>query len=177
MKIENLLHILCFASALWLFAGSAQASHSNPMCSLSAIGDDVNMCRISPAVSAQSCHEMGMSTLQLPDSCLAPDIRTLGALDLFEVACDRGYGASCAYGANLIVRGHAGIEQDFPRALGFADKGYEADNADSCNMLAFFYVNGAGAERNIPAARTALEKACELGSQQGCAMIANLPAN
>lgn len=177
MNIVYLLKALCLGVALWLFASPAEARHANPMCSLSAISDDAQMCRLSPAVSAESCHEMGMSTLQLPDSCLAPGVRTLGALDLFEAACERGYGASCAYGANLIVRRHAGIDQDFARAYDLARTGCAADDADSCNMLAFFYVNAAGVERNIPAARSALEKACTLGSQQGCTMIANLPAN
>ncbi|KAA5805455.1 sel1 repeat family protein [Alkalicaulis satelles] len=177
MKIEYFLKALCLAAVLWLFASPAEARHANPMCSLSAISDDAQMCRLSPAVSAESCHEMGIGTLQLPDSCLAPGVRTLGALNLFEAACDRGYGPSCVYGAVLIVQRYAGIDQDFTRAHGLASTGCEADDADSCSMLAFFYVNAAGVERNIPAARTALEKACALGSQEGCTMIDNLPAN
>lgn len=177
LRPGRLLALLCLAATLWLFTGPGQTSHADPACSLSAISEDVRMCQLSPAVSPQACHELAISTLQLPDSCLSPPVRTLGALELFDAACERGYGESCAQASNLIVRRHGGIDQNFPRAASYADKACAADHADGCNMLAFFYVNGAGVEGSIPTARAALKKACALGSAQGCAMMADLPVD
>ncbi|MCA9652087.1 MAG: SEL1-like repeat protein [Myxococcales bacterium] len=88
-------------------------------------------------------------------------------------ACDEGEAEACGALAAIHERGGPGIAPDPARALELYRKACTLGSASACSSAAAMEMRkGEGADRE--AARTAFERACELGDGTGCTNLAGM---
>ena len=96
-------------------------------------------------------------------------IAILSFMAVTAVAADCDSGDDCFQKADQAV-----LAGEYQQAFGFASRGCEYDDADSCAVVGTMYQLGRGTSQNIEQANKHLEKSCELGSSDGCAVLASV---
>ena len=85
------------------------------------------------------------------------------ALDMFEKACNLGYGKGCSNAGTMLV-----WKQQYGKARQLYEKGCGLGGAKACYNLALLYSTGQGARHDYGKAKELAGKACDLGDQNGC---------
>lgn len=85
-------------------------------------------------------------------------------LGLLDRACNGGHAAACRDAAG-IANDHL---RDAARATDYLVTGCELRDATSCGVLAIFYNEGVGVEKDASKALELMRRACELGRTDAC---------
>lgn len=122
---------------------------------------------LSPADLVELRKKPGLAThLPTPASYLARP----------ETACRAGDGAACLEAARAWERSVGTRGSDAAKAQSFFDRGCDLGNVEACVALGMSLAGGLAGAPNEPRARTALEKACNGNSGEGCRRLGDLLA-
>jgi hypothetical protein len=90
------------------------------------------------------------------------------ARKLFAKACDAG-----AFGACTSL-GLEAMESDKTKGVAFLTKACGGDDALGCMGLGALYLHGNGVPKDLPKARSLLDKSCRLGQESACEKVREL---
>jgi TPR repeat protein len=116
------------------------------------------------------CEARGILILDMLEwNVLELSTQTVGEfMDAFEKACNLGSGSSCHTVGDLLVWGESDFIPYKPKkARKLLEKGCKLGCPLACTALGRWYLV-IGKEGDVPSARPAFEKACDLGDGQGC---------
>lgn len=90
------------------------------------------------------------------------------ALEFYTKACDGGDATGCASVGGVYNSGIYGVKKDFIKARSYYAKACELNLAEACFILGAMYKAGEGGAKDEAKALDLSEKACDLGSGNGC---------
>ncbi len=115
----------------------------------------------------QSSPKLSDYLLMLPERGPLPN---MGALELFTLACDKGWVVGCGEKARLYLTG-TGVEVDYRLAAEGFEEACAMGDPTSCTDLGLLYERGDGVEMDLVRAGELMDQACGLGMDEACVWL------